>query len=173
MNVAASEAPRAGLRSTYQVEVNLRPELFDAKGQAALALLHGAGLATAREVRAGEIYEIRGTLNAGQLQQTARDLLCDAVTQQYRILDLAGAPGSNGMNHWRVEVWLKESMDDPVARTLSEAFLDLGLPAPESLRRGLAYHVSGRCHRIQIEKAVALTLADPAIHRFIVSEARP
>jgi len=169
MNGARSEAPRAAARSTYQVEVGLRPEFFDAKGQAALALLHGAGLAAAREVRAGEIYEIRGLFNAGQIQQTARELLCDSVTQQYRILDRA-SPGSNGMNRWRVEVWLKDSSSEPPPRGLREAFLDLGLPAPESLRRGHAYHISGHCHRAQLEKAAARALGDPAIHRFLVCE---
>lgn len=158
--------------NTYHVEVRLRPEFTDAEGQAVLALLNGLGLGAARAVRLSRVYEIRGPLNSAHVQQAARELLCDAVTQEYQIL---GAPPAamNGLSHWRVEVWLKRSVTDPVGETVAAAMAELGLPRPEAVRVGLAYRIAGKCGRHQLEKAVLRSLANPVIHRFNVSEAHP
>lgn len=157
--------------NTYQIEVRLKGEFTDAEGLTALSLLNGLGLNTARELRASRIYEIRGPLNAGHIQLAAKDLLCDGVTQEFHILSHAPQV-LNGMNHWRVEVWLKPSVTDPVGESVAAAMAELGLPAPQSVRVASAYHISGKCHRNQLEKAVLRSLANPLIHQIKVSEAR-
>jgi phosphoribosylformylglycinamidine (FGAM) synthase PurS component len=158
--------------NSYQVEVKLRSEFTDAEGQSALALLHSLGLSAARDVRTSKIYEIRGGVNSGQVQQAARDLLCDPVTQEFRLV-AATEPVLNGMSHWRVEVWLKSSVTDPVGDTVRSAIAEMGLPQPEIVRVGTAYHIAGKCGRNQLEKVVARGLANPVIHRFTVTETHP
>ncbi|MBI4376835.1 MAG: phosphoribosylformylglycinamidine synthase subunit PurS [Elusimicrobia bacterium] len=159
-------------RSTpvYRVEVRLRPEFADAEGQAALALLHGCGLYAARELRSGKVYEIRATFNMSQVQQAARELLCDGVTQEWKVLN-PGPPHFNGMSHWRVEVWPKPSVTDPAGETVRTALSENGLPQPEWVRVGSVYHITGKCHRNQLERAVWRSLANPLIHRVSVTEA--
>ena len=105
-----SEPKKAG--NTYQVEIKLRPDYSDAEGEAALGLLRSLGVNTAREVRASRLYEFFGPLNSAQVQQAARDLLADPVTQEFRMLSGAPTPVLNGMNHWRIEVWLKPSVTE-------------------------------------------------------------
>ncbi|MBI3553241.1 MAG: phosphoribosylformylglycinamidine synthase subunit PurS [Elusimicrobia bacterium] len=161
--------PRNGA-SSYQVEIKLRPDYTDAEGQGALGLLHSLGVNTAREVRASRLYELRGALTSAQVQQAARELLCDPVTQEFRMFN-GHTPVLNGMNHWRIEVWLKPSVTDPVGDTVRAALEEMGLAAAESVRVGTAYHVTGKCGRNQLEKAVARSLANPVIHRFTVTEA--
>lgn len=155
--------------NVHQIEVRLKPEFADAQGAQALALLQEAGLNTARELRTSQIYEIRGPLNMGQVQQAARDLLCDCVTQEFKLVNQT--PVLNGMNYWRVEVWLKNSVSDCVGETVLKAITEMGLPAPESVRCAVAYHITGKCGRNHIEKAVQKCLVNPLIHRFTVSEA--
>ncbi|OGR87155.1 MAG: hypothetical protein A3J74_08295 [Elusimicrobia bacterium RIFCSPHIGHO2_02_FULL_57_9] len=162
---------RTGNGSTYQIEIRLKSEFTDAEGTGALALLNGLGLNTARELRTSKIYEIRGPLNAGQIQLAAKELLCDCVTQEYRLLSHAPQV-LNGMNHWRGEGWLKPSVCDPVGESVAEAMAEMGLPAPEAVRVGSAYHITGKCHRNQLEKAVLRSLANPLIHQIKISEAR-
>lgn len=168
MNTPKPEAKTAR-GASYQVEVKLRPEFPDAAGAEALALLQEAGLNTAKAVRVSQIYEIKGPLNNGHVQQAARELLSDNVTQEFRLA--ANVPVLNGMNYWRVEVWLKSTVSDPVGETVRQAIAEMGLPTPQSVRRGLAYHISGKCGRNHLEKAVSRCLANPVIHRFTVSEA--
>jgi len=159
-------------QNTYAVEVRLRPDYPDAEGANALALLSSVGLAAAKDVRVARVYQMRGAVNLAHAQQAARELLCDPVTQEFKMLTPTGAV-LNGMTHWRVEVWLKPSVIDPVGDSVREAMSDLGLPAPEAVRVGTVYQIAGKCGRNQLEKAVARVLANPVIHHFTVSEAHP
>lgn len=158
--------------NAYTVEVKLRQDYVDAEGQAALSLLQGLGLNTARDCRTTRLYELRGGLNSAHAQQIGRDLLCDPVTQEYKLL-AASSSVANGMNAWRVEVWLKSSVSDPVGDTVRSAIAEMGLPQPETVRVGTAYLIAGKCHRSQLEKAVTRGLANPVIHRVTVSEVHP
>jgi phosphoribosylformylglycinamidine (FGAM) synthase PurS component len=158
--------------NAYTVEVKLRPDFTDAEGQTALSLLQGLGLNTARDCRTSRLYELRGGLNSAHAQQIARDLLCDPVTQEFRLASSAESV-ANGMNHWRVEVWLKSSVTDAVGETVRSAIGEMGLPQPETVRVGTAYLIAGKCHRNQLEKVVARGLANLVIHRVTVSETHP
>ncbi|HAM34602.1 MAG TPA: hypothetical protein DEB40_03155 [Elusimicrobia bacterium] len=157
-------APGAG--GSYLVEVNLKRDFCDADGLSALWMLHCAGVTAARAVRVGRLYELRGNLNLGHVQVAARELLCDGVTQEFRVGLPAASPDGGGC--WRVEVWLKATVTDAVGESVRGALIELGLPDP-SVRCGAAYHIAGKCNRNQLEKAVVRFLANSIIHRFSVS----
>ena len=156
--------------NTHIIEVKLRSEFNDAEGAAAMALLKEQGLSNLKDVRMGRLYEICGSLSQNQAHQAGKDLLCDAVTQEFRLVPSAPAP-VNGMNFWRVEVWLKPTVSDPVGATVIEAIVEGGLPKPTAARCALLYLLNGRAVKAQIEKAVAKSLANPLIHRIVVTEA--
>jgi phosphoribosylformylglycinamidine (FGAM) synthase PurS component len=158
--------------NAYTVEVKLRPDFQDAEGQAALSLLQGLGLNTARDCRTSKLYELRGGMNSANAQLIARDLLCDPVTQEFRLAS-APEPVLNGMNYWRVEVWLKSSVTDPVGDTVRAAIADMSMPQPDTVRVGTAYLIAGKCGRHQLEKLVLRGLANAVIHRVTVSETHP
>ena len=170
--VVLPEIPRrpSSAGGRYLVEVTLRPDLADVEGAQALGLLREAGVFAAQRVRVGKLYELRGALNLSHAQTAARELLCDCVTQEFRILG-AAVPSSNDGDAWRVEVWLKSPLADARGESAANALLELGVPKPLAVRCGLAYHVLGRCGCVQLEKAVSRSLANPAIHRFSVREA--
>ena len=173
LSLKAPKAPPPGRVSPrYIVDVRLKSDFSDAEGAAALALLHGLGLNTARDCRVSQLYELRGPLNQGHIHTAARELLCDQVTQEFRLAS-AAPPPSNGMNRWRVEVWLKDSVTDTVGESVSQALRDLGLPPLESVRRGKAYLIGGKCNRTQLENTAARCLANPVVHRLTVSEEHP
>ena len=154
------------------IEVRLRPEHTDAEGTAALLLLQGQGLSALKECRVSRLFEIKGPLSANQVLQATKDLLCDAVTQEFRVIAPTPAP-MNGMNFWRVEVWLKPTVTDPVGETVREAIADMSLPRPDAVRCAMVYRLSGRTTKAQLEKAVSKSLANPLIQRAIVTEAHP
>ena len=157
---------------THMIEIRLRPEHSDPEGAAALALLQPHGLSALRAARVSRVYEIKGPLTANQVLQATKDLLCDAVIQDHRVLTQTTAP-MNGMNFWRVEVWLKPTVTDPVGETVRDAIADMGLPRPDSVRCALVYRLSGRTTKVQLEKSLFKCLANPLIHRAVVTEAHP
>lgn len=157
--------------STHLIEVRLRPEHTDAEGAAALLLLQGQGLSALKEARVSRLFEIKGPISANQVLQAAKDLLCDAVTQEHRVVSPSATPPMNGMNAWRVEVWLKPTVTDPVGETVRDAIADMSLPRPDAVRCALVYRLSGRTTKVQLEKAVLKSLANPLIHRAVVTEA--
>ena len=158
--------------NTHLIEIRLRAEHADAEGAAALALLLAQGLSSLKESRVARLYEIKGAISANQVLQAAKDLLCDAVTQEHRVVAQTSAP-MNGANFWRVEVWLKPTVTDPVGETVRDAIADMSLPRPESVRCALVYRLVGRSGKPALEKAVSKCLANPLIHRAVVSEAHP
>lgn len=165
-----SERPKKA-DGVFQIEIRLKPEFNDAAGAEALSLLHEAGLHTAREIRTSRLYEIHGLYNQGQLQQASRELLCDSVTEESRLDPQTNI--LNGMSHWRVEVWPKPSVSDPVGESVAEALAELGLPRPTAVRSAMVYRITGKCGRNHLEKAVSRCLSNPIIHRTLVSETQP
>ena len=77
----------------------------------------------------GGTSDISGPITANQVQQAAKDLLCDSVTQEHRVVTPMPPP-LNGMNFWRVEVWLKPSVTDPVGETVRDVYRARGLLRP-------------------------------------------
>lgn len=155
--------------TSYLVEVRLRAEFADAAGLAALAQLQGAGFSTARTVRVSSLYEICGPLNQSNVNQASKELLSDGVTQEFKLL--SAPPVLDGLNHWRVEVWLKSTMTDPVGESVRRAIAELGLPEPERVRCGAAYRILGRTTRNVLERVVRRTLVNPVVQTFTVTEA--
>lgn len=158
--------------ATHLIEVRLRPEFADAEGAAALQLLQAQGLSSIKEARVSRLYRIQGPITANQVQQATKDLLCDPVTQEHRVVTPMPAP-LNGMNFWRVEVWLKPTVTDPVGETVRAAIADMGLPRPDLARCAFVYRLAGRANKPALERAVARCLANPLIHDAVVSEAHP
>ncbi|MFA6316824.1 MAG: phosphoribosylformylglycinamidine synthase subunit PurS [Elusimicrobiota bacterium] len=155
--------------TTYLVEVRLRPEFTDAAGAAALAQIQAAGFSAARQVRVSTVYEICGPLNQAHVQQAAKELLSDGVTHEFKVLN--APPVLDGMNHWRVEVWLKSTVTDSVGESVRRAIAELGLPEPEAVRCGSVYRILGRTTKNVLERTVRRTLANPIVHTFTVTEA--
>jgi len=167
----SEEAPAARPSSaggSYLVEVCLKPDFTDAEGLAAQWLLNGAGLSV-RAVRTGRLYDLRGALNLGHVNTAVRELLCDCVTQEFRIWHAPGAAPHNGCL-WRVEVWLKPTVTDTVGESVREALRDLSIP-DIAVRCGFSYHIAGRCSRQVLERTVSRSLANPIVHRFSLHEA--
>ncbi len=156
----------------YRVEIFGKPGFSDPAGTELLAQSASVGLSGAAEIRAGRIYEIVGRLSPAQVEQAARELLADPVTQDYRINEQAVPPAFLLSPHWRVEIWLKDGVSDPEEESLRKGLRDLGLPAPDSIRGGRVYKIVGRCQLPQIERVARKWLSNPLIHRSSVEAPR-
>ncbi|MBI2787517.1 MAG: phosphoribosylformylglycinamidine synthase subunit PurS [Elusimicrobia bacterium] len=72
-----------------------------------------------------------------------------------------------------VKIQAATTVSDPVGATVAEAIAEGGLQRPTSARCGMLYLLDGRAVKAQVEKAVAKSLANPLIHRVVVTEAHP
>ncbi|MBI3298694.1 MAG: phosphoribosylformylglycinamidine synthase subunit PurS [Elusimicrobia bacterium] len=151
-----AEVPR------YVVEVGMKPGNPDPAALALQSQLSSVGVASVTEVRVLALYELRGRMTAAQATLAARDLLADPVTQDYRLDRQAAAPLPA---HWRLEVWLKSSMTDPVGESVRKAVKDLNLPEPATVRTGAAYQLFGRLQKSQADRVLERLLSNPVIHR--------
>lgn len=155
---------------THVVEVASKLGFNDAPGQALLGQLPSLGVCGVREVRVSSLYEISGRLSSSQVDQLGRGLLCDPITQEYR-LDLSASSAAFLIGpHWRVEVWPKPQVTDPVGDSVRKAIKDMGLPEPETVRTGTAYQLTGRINQSQVERIASKLLANPVIHRTKVAQ---
>lgn len=168
MSLPARNGTHSAPPSVYRIEVACKPGISDAAGLALANQLPALGVANVADVRVCPVFEITGRLNVSQLEQVARELLADPVTQDYRIGEGPLSPGFLIGPHWRVEVWLKNSVSDPVEGSVKKGIADLGLPAPEKVRCGHAYKLLGRPQAAQVEKVARKLFSNPVIHRYKV-----
>lgn len=160
-------APRPVLADTqprWVVEVTQKPGNPDPAGAALVQQIAALGVSGVTEARVNALYELRGKLSASQAADAARQLLADPVTQDFRV-DRAGASIPTGP-HWRLEVWLKPAVTDPVGESVRKAVKGLGLPEPVSARAGTAVLLFGRLQKTAAEKVLEKLLANPVVHRF-------
>lgn len=155
---AADSLPR------WVVEVCAKPGNPDPAGAALTQQIHALGIPGVVEARVNALYELRGKLSASQAADIARQLLADPVTQDFRV-DRSGASVPTGP-HWRLEVWLKAAVTDPVGESVKKAVRDLGLPEPAVARAGTAVLLFGRLQKAQADKVLEKLLANPVVHRF-------
>ncbi len=154
--------------AVHRIEVTLKGEFVDPESQSTVTLLRSAGAGSVSRVKTSRIYELHGALTIAQVQRISRELLGDAVTQEFRLLP-SPPPSSNGGPLWRVEIRLKPTMADPIGDTIREAIGEMGLPLPESVRVLSVFRVESKCGKPQIEAVIARSLANPVIHSFTVT----
>jgi phosphoribosylformylglycinamidine (FGAM) synthase PurS component len=156
-------APTSG----YRVEVFNKPGFSDASGAAVIAQLPSLGIQSVTDVKVAPIYDIRGHYSLGQMITIAKELLADPITQDFAIYS-QWPTGTFWGPHWRIEVWLKSTVSDPVESSLHKAIQDLGLSDSESARMGTVYKLWGRLYPCQAEKIATKLLANPVVHRCTV-----
>lgn len=158
---------KAAAAITQRVEVFGKSGFSDAAGAAILAQLPTLGIQCVTEVKVGALYDIRGHYSLSQTIMMAKELLADPITQDFAVNNQRPA-GTSWGPHWRIEVWLKAAVTDPVESSLRKAMQDLGLADPESARAGTVYKFWGRLYPCQAEKIALKLLANPVVHRYSV-----
>jgi phosphoribosylformylglycinamidine (FGAM) synthase PurS component len=167
---ARGNTGRSGSAPTTLVEVASKLGTTDAAGEATLRQLPLLGVTGVREVRVSALYEISGKFGSSQINQIARELLADPITQEYRVEKSTPSPAFLIGPHHRVEVWLKPTVSDPVGESTQTAIAALGLSEPLNVRTGRAYHLIGRLTKAQVEKIVNKLVSNPVIHSTKVTQ---
>ncbi|MCA9242403.1 MAG: phosphoribosylformylglycinamidine synthase subunit PurS [Phycisphaerales bacterium] len=146
--------------SVFRVEV--RPFSDD---PAVAGRLREAGLSGVQSARVVRVYVLEGALPATDVEQIAREALCDPITGEFNVL----SPGSDQpqIDDTAIEVHPRPGVMDPVAETLL-AELRLAGYAIDQARTAARYELDGDINRESLERVAYQTVANDCIERVVI-----
>jgi phosphoribosylformylglycinamidine synthase II len=151
----------------WRVDVATRPGLVDAVSRGALASLREAGLAGVQDVRAWQVFLVDADLDRAGAERVARELLVDAVAQEF-VLSPGAEPPAVPAGAQAVLVFKRPGVMDPVEASALKALADLGLRA-RRLRTGMRYAVAGAVDG-RLRDVAAKVLGNEAIEEITLGE---
>lgn len=144
----------------------------DPRSAGLLADARALGFTQLTRLECQDLYFVEGQLAERELEQLARRLLCDPVTQlaEWTALPAPSTPEPNGVVV--VEVALRPGVTDPVADELVRAAHELGLTGVRRASTGFRYLIHGADDESARRLAQRL-LANAVIHRWTIGEIEP
>jgi phosphoribosylformylglycinamidine synthase II len=145
----------------------------NAHTRALLADAHALGIHALAQVERQELYFLRGVLSEQELQQLARELLTDPVTQTAYWRTQVESPDGAQV----IQVALRPGVTDPVAHEIVRAAHALGIPNLEQAATGQQYIVRGQngcaLSAQDLHKLARRLLANDVIQHYALGEIEP
>lgn len=121
----------------WQIEVFPKSEAVDPAGRSALFTLREFGVKSVRQIRSTQLFIIQAAADRATIEQAARDLLADPVTEDWSIVSPTDKSARrNGVGV--IEVHPRPGVMDPVAASAKAALGELGV-AVASIRTARRY----------------------------------
>ncbi|HEX78566.1 MAG TPA: phosphoribosylformylglycinamidine synthase subunit PurL [Dehalococcoidia bacterium] len=152
----------------HRVEVYVKEDLPDARGQGLARDIYDLGISDVSDVRVVDIYWLGADLKTDELELICRNLLADPVTHSYRY-DTDSRHQSNDSLH-SIEVAYNAGVADPVEETAMKALLDLGIDNVKAIKTAKCYLIKGGLNEEQLEKICSRLLVNPIIQHIVDEE---
>jgi phosphoribosylformylglycinamidine synthase len=153
----------------YRVEVGLKPNIRDARGEKIKTRIAGDLKIPVETVRTVDVYTVDASLSREEMEKVATGPFLDPIIQDYSL----GEPLSGADFDWAIEVGYKPGVTDNVGRTAREAveiLLQRKLKAGEGVYTSVLYFLKGKLTRGQAESIATGLLANTLIQRFSVRD---
>ncbi len=168
------ETMAADEQSVWCVEVTPRSGSLDARGREVLGDLHRSGFAHVGAVRSCRLYLLEGKLDRDTVEQVARALLCDPLSETCVCTpdtpDLGNTPPGASSTTAAIEVHYRPGVMDPVAlsaaRALNEQLAAMGRGEQmhvDAVRTAWRYRVDGARTSAELEQIARGVLANGCI----------
>lgn len=125
----------------WRVLVHMKTSFVDHRGEGIKKEWRLAGRTGVKKVRAGQAYELTGTLDESDARRLAERLLADPVTQEATVFPADHVVRPQGGR--LAEIWPKQGVSDPVADTVRLAAQDLGVSGLAAVRSGQVFDFMG------------------------------
>jgi phosphoribosylformylglycinamidine synthase II len=146
-----------------RVEVSVKPNLPDPRGESLKADIRDLGIGTVRQIRVSDVYLLEGDLSQKELETICRQLLADPVIEQYS----TGEPPPTPPDAHAVEVAYNPGVMDPVEESVSKGIRDLGITTVTSVKTAKRYYLSGKISAGDIELISAKLLVNSVIQHVV------
>ena len=132
----------------FRVEVSVKPDLPDPRGEALKADIRDLGIGSIQQVRVSDVYLLEGKLTQKELELICRQLLADPIVEAYSIGE---SPLIAPQDVRAVEVAYNPGVMDPVEESVSKGIRDLGIIALQSVKTAKRYYLWGNLSTADIE----------------------
>ena len=154
--------------TTFRVEVGLKPNIRDARGEKVKRRIINDLNIAVDSVNTVDVYTVDGDLAMEEMEKAATGPFLDPVIQEFSI----GKPLSHDFD-WAIEVGYKPGVTDNVGRTAREAveiLLQRKLKPEEGVYTSVLYLIKGKLTRDQAECIATGLLANILIQRFEIKD---
>ncbi len=124
----------------FRVEVSVKPDLPDPRGEALKADIRDLGIGGVQQVRVSDVYLLEGKLTPKELELICRQLLSDPIVEAY---STGESPLIAPQDAKAVEVAYNPGVMDPVEESVSKGIRDLGVTALKSVKTAKRYYLWG------------------------------
>jgi len=132
----------------FRVEVSVKPDLPDPRGEALKADVRDLGIGGVQQVRVSDVYLLEGKLTPQELETICSQLLADPIVEAYATGE---TPLIAPQDARAIEVAYNPGVMDPVEESVSKGIRDLGITSLESVRTAKRYYLWGRLSNSDIE----------------------
>ena len=146
----------------WRVRVESVAERADAHGVSVLGELHDLGVRQVKRVNSARLFLLAGAVEREQVEQIARELLVDPVTERFEVTGADDEAGAAEPGWAEIEVHLKPGVMDPVANSTLRAIKQMDL-AVENVRTVRAYALWPGPEGEQLELIATRVLANECI----------
>jgi len=152
----------------HRVEVYVKENLPDARGQGLVCDIFDLGISDVADVRVMDVYWLDASLKTDELESVCRNLLADSVTQDYLSDPNGHSKSEDGL--YSVEVAYNAGVADPVEETAMKAIIDLGIDGVKAIKTAKCYLIKGRLDEEQLEIICSRLLVNPIIQHIVDRE---
>jgi phosphoribosylformylglycinamidine synthase II len=132
----------------FRVEVSVKPDLPDPRGEALRADIRDLGIGSVQQVRVSDVYLLEGKLTPKELEQVCSQLLADPIVEDYALGHDSPVSAKDAR---AIEVAYNPGVMDPVEESVSKGIGDLGVKNLESVKTAKRYYLWGRLSNGDIE----------------------
>jgi len=144
-----------------RIEVRNKPGIFDAIGESTKKDIMDIGIDRIESVSFIQAYSLLGDLDRKTLENIAKELLCDPITQEYAIN--ADFSFEHEGNTHVVEVAYNPGVMDPVEDSAKKAIGDMGIRKVESIKTRKRYVLKGALTKTEIDSITEKLLCNKVI----------
>ncbi len=148
----------------FRVEVSVKPDLPDPRGEALKADIRDLGIDSVQQVRVSDVYLLEGKLTPKELELICSQLLADSIVERYAIGE---SPLIAPQEARAVEVAYNPGVMDPVEESVSKGIRDLGVKSLKSVKTAKRYYLWGTLSNGDIELIANKLLVNSVIQHVV------